>query len=156
MEQELINLLIAVRQKWGNETVEAIKKKLSEGAQTFTGELEQSIGFDAPDNLDGNYIFDMVDYGSYLDQGVQGFESNFTSQFRYAGNWKGMAQALKPWADSKGLNPFAVAWSMQQKGLEPRRFFNSVIESRIDLLGEQLTVAMADYLNDMVNKQQRT
>jgi hypothetical protein len=94
----------------------------------------------------------MKEYGEFLDEGVNGTRSAYATQYQYRGNWKGMGFALTKWADSKGLNPYAVAWSLQEKGLKPRRFFKSVIESRVDDLALLIEKSYNDYLNGLMGK----
>jgi hypothetical protein len=65
-----------------------------------------------------------------------------------------MGGALFAWANSKGLNAWAVAHSIQRKGLRPRRFFTYVIEQRLDELGPMLEEAYKNYLNQQTNRQQ--
>lgn len=101
----------------------------------------------------------MIEYGQFLDLGVNGARSAFTSPYQFRGisenkpeKIRAMGGALKEWADSKGLNPWAVAWSMQRKGLKPRRFFNSVIELRVnEVLPGLLEKAYLDYLEGLTN-----
>ena len=59
----------------------------------------------------------------------------------------GLAYHLKDWADARGLNNWAVAWTMQnEKGLKPRLFFNSTIERLYPKLGERITNIIAEKL----------
>jgi hypothetical protein len=100
----------------------------------------------------------MKEYGEFLDEGVNGdpqlgSRSAYTTPYQYRGNWKGMGFALTKWADSKGLNPYAVAWTLQRDGLKPRRFFKSVIESRADDLATAIGTAYNDYLSGLLGNQ---
>lgn len=151
----IYEVLQEAKRQWGIETVQAIKNKINEEGLIWQNTLLNSIGLNQDDTLDGNITFKMTDYGKFLDEGVNGITNNLGSQFSYRGNWRGMGAAIKPWADSKGLNPWAVAKSIQSKGLQPRRFFNSVIESRLPDLSTKLEVAYTTYLNDMINRQQK-
>jgi hypothetical protein len=151
----IYEVLQEAKRQWGIETVQAIKNKINEEGLIWQNNLINSIGLNQDDTLDGNITFKMIDYGKFLDEGVNGLTNNFGSQFSYRGNVKGMGAALKPWADSKGINAWAVANSLQSKGLQPRRFFNSVIESRLPDLATKIEQAYTLYLNNAINAQQR-
>lgn len=144
-------ILKNVQKQWGIETVQAIINKIQQDDIVWNGNLKNSIRFKQQDN--GDITFLMKEYGEYLDEGVNGTRSAYATQYQYRGNWKGMGFALTKWADSKGLNPYAVAWSLQEKGLKPRRFFKSVIESRAVDLADAIGTAYNDYLSNALTGQ---
>jgi hypothetical protein len=157
---DLILLLQQVKDRWGYETVEAIKAKLSTsgysgGPLSYTGNLISSIGYTLEDGLDSNVQFSMADYGQYVDEGTGIFGPK--QQAIPKESIPGMAFYLKPWADSKGLNSWAVATSIVNKGgLERRDFFKSIIEIRLDQLKIDLDTAYQLYLDNLIiNNQQR-
>ena len=153
---ELLMLLNAVKTQWGIETVEAIKLKIQQENLIYSQELLNSIRFTQDNSPDGDVEFFMADYGKFQDEGVNGTRSAYSTAYQFSGEpgqIRKMGWALKPWADSKGLNAWAVANSIQQKGIEPKRFFNSVIESRLDQLGLDLEAAYINYLNAQINRQ---
>jgi hypothetical protein len=151
----IYEILQEAKRQWGAETVEAIKLKINEGDIIWQSTLLNSIRFQQDDSLDGEIDFKMTEYGKFIDEGVNGTSNSVGSQFTFRGNWKGTALAIKPWADSKGINPYAVAKSIQKSGIKPRRFFNSVIESRLPDLATKLEIAYTTYLNDAINKAQQ-
>jgi hypothetical protein len=150
----IYEVLQDAKRQWGIETVQAIKNALTESGSIWQGTLLDSIGLNQDDTLDGNITFKMEEYGKFIDEGVNGSETSWGSEFSFRGNWKGTGAAIKPWADSKGLNAWAVAKSIQKRGIEPRRFFKSVIETRLPNLGEKIGEAYTTYLNDTINRQQ--
>lgn len=152
---DLILLLQEVKRNWGIETVNAIKARIEAENIIFSSELLNSIGLNQDDTLDGNITFKMTDYGKFIDEGVNGLLLTQNSPYSFRGNWRGTAVAIQKWAEAKGLNPWATAHSIQNKGIKPRRFFNSVIESRIPNLATDLEEAYATYLNQQINRQQR-
>lgn len=152
---DLILLLQQVKLDWGLETVNAIKAKLQEEQAIFSGTLLDSIRIEQEDTLDGNISFKMTEYGKFIDEGVNGLLTQQGSEFSFKGNWKGTAVAIAPWARAKGLNEWATARSIQDKGITPRRFFKSVIESRLPQLARDLEVAYTTYLEQQINNQQR-
>jgi hypothetical protein len=151
-EQQLIELINSVKDRWGRETVAAIIQKIREENLVFNGTLERSISYEQ--DAAGEISFFMADYGVYQDQGVNGTEGQVGSQFQFKGNWKGTAFHLKEWATAKNLNPYAVAKSIQKKGIQPKKFFTSVVESRLNVLGESINQSITDYMTMLINRQQ--
>jgi len=146
---ELLKLLQQVQEQWGRETVEAIIKKIDEYPIRDKGTLRRSIFYaQAPD---GSVNFNMADYGQFVEEGVDGLLKSQGSRFKFRGNWKGTAFYLKEWASRKNLNPYAVAYKIQQNGIKPRPFFTTVIESRVPKLGEAINAAQAEYINNQIN-----
>jgi hypothetical protein len=154
MNDQLIVLLQQAKAQWGIETVTAIRNRINEIGLIWQSTLVNSIGFSQDDTLDGNITFKMAEYGKFLDEGVNGTNTTYNSPYQFKGNYKGTAMAIQEWANSKNLNNWAVARSIQKKGLEPRRFYNSVIESRIPELATKLEGAYRTYLDGLINRQQ--
>lgn len=152
---DLILLLQQVKAEWGLETVNAIKAKLQEEDAIFSSQLLNSIGFSQDDTLDGNISFKMTDYGKFIDEGVNGLLQSQGSEYSFRGNWIGTALAVQAWSTAKGLNMWAVGRSIQDKGIRPRRFFSSVIESRLPNLATDLEQAYVTYMEQQINNQQR-
>lgn len=155
MSAELIKILQDAKAQWGLGTVEAIKKKIADDRIIYQSNLLNSIGFSQDDTPDGNITFKMTDYGKFVDEGVNGLLVDHNSEYSFRGNWQGTAFAIKAWADSKGLNNFALGHSIQKKGIKPRRFFNSVVEARIPDLASDLEEAYIGYLEGLINRQQK-
>ena len=150
---DLQQLLEEAANVWGQETVQAILAKLDSYPIQWNGTLRRSIMYQETEPFNFNFL--MADYGQFQDEGVDGLRNQFGSQFKFRGNWKGTAMALKPWADSKGLNPWATARAIQDKGIKPRPFFKSVIETRLPQLEVVLTETYTNYLNQaVINSQQ--
>ena len=148
-EQDLIKILADVQRAWGQETVTAIQNKIREIALIDTGDLGASISFTEENN---EVKFIMIDYGKFQDQGVNGLIVSHGSEFSFRGQWKGTAFAIKNWANARGLNPFATARSIQNKGIKPKKFFNSVVESRMPVLEDGTNAAITDFMNAIVQK----
>lgn len=141
--------------EWGFETVEAIKTKIREIDLIDKGELLNSVRSEQEDNLDGNISFKMIDYGKFQDLGVnpEGL-ALYQTPYGFNGNWKGMAFYLTEWSTAKGLNPYAVAYTIQNfDGIKPKKFFNDVIKSRVNVeLVKKLEDAYITYLNNQLNQ----
>lgn len=158
MNEELILLLKQIKDQWGRETVAAILREMDtkRNGLSFNGTLRKSISYEQQEDLDGDISFSMLNYGHFLDQGVNGTRSAYATQFKFSGDKdkiRRMGGALKPWADAKGINAWALANSLQKKGIEPRRFFDSVVEVRLGVLGEAITTGLTEYMNNRLNKQ---
>lgn len=154
---ELYAILQEAKRQWGIETVNAIKQKIQDGGIIWKSTLLDSIGLNQDDTLDGNITFKMTEYGKFIDEGVNGIRSAYATPYGFSGDKdkiRKMAWAIKPWADSKGLNPWAVANSIQRKGIKPRLFFKSVVEARLPDLADRINIAYQTYLNELVNRQQ--
>lgn len=150
---ELRKILKDVYNKWGAETVRAIINKIDSYPVKWRGTLRRSISYSQPteDQID----FNMADYGKFVDEGVGQFGPR--GQRIPRESIPKIAYYLKPWAQSKGLNPYAVATNIVKRGgIKPRPFFNSVIEARVPQLGDAVVKAHEEYLNktiDNLNKQ---
>lgn len=145
MNDQLILFLKQIKDEWGAGTVQAIIKKLDSYPIKWKGTLRRSISYSQEDDLDGNIEFNMADYGKFIDEGVNGSRSVYTTAYSFRGNYGGMAYHLTEWANSKGINRYAAARSIQKKGIKPRPFFKSVVESRATDLGQSITDGMRDW-----------
>jgi hypothetical protein len=146
---ELEKLIFDAQKKWGNEVVKAIVLKIDTLKIKWLGNLRRSISYDIKE---GNVDFKMTDYGQFIDQGVNGLLQQVGSPFSFKGRIAGTAYHIKQWADSKGINEWALATSIQKKGIRPRKFFNSVIEARIPDLGDALLKVQSDYIDRVINR----
>jgi hypothetical protein len=157
MNEELVNLLRQIKDQWGRETVAAILKRIDSYPIKYKGTLKRSISYEQDSSLDGDIEFFMADYGKFVDQGVNGINQARGSQFNFRQtSIKGVAYHIKPWATSKGLNNWAVATNIVRKGIKPRPFFDSVIQSRVNVLGEAITQGMADFMDNQVDRLNNT
>lgn len=152
MNDELKRLLEAVYDQWGLETVKAIIKQIDRYPIKWKGTLRRSISYETGDVAGDDAItFNMADYGEFIDKGVNGIFQNRGSKYNFRiSSIGGVAYHVKPWADSKGLNNWAVARSIVRKGFKPKPFFDSVIQARFPQLQEGLTQAYQSYLDAQV------
>jgi hypothetical protein len=147
---DLRDLLEQASDQWGSDTVQAILKELRKYPVKWEGTLDRSIIYELDSS--GNVDIFMADYGQFQDQGVDGTQVKRNSPFSFKGKIAGTAKAIKKWADAKGLNNWAVATTVQRKGIKPRPFFNSVITNRIPDLAAAIQQAQIDYINKQVDK----
>jgi hypothetical protein len=150
MSAELNDILRKVKDKWGRETVQAIVREIDKYPIQYKGTLRRSISYEQKPGVDGDIDFNMADYGQYVDEGTGVFGPKKTAIPKTS--IPGIAFYLKNWAQAKGLNPWAVATNIVKRGgIKPRPFFNTVIERRIEILGNDITTAYEDYLNEQIN-----
>lgn len=149
---ELQELLEQAANVWGQETVAAILSKLDSYPVKWNGTLRRSIMYQETEPF--NFKFLMADYGQFQDEGVDGTNNSYGSQFKFKGNWRGTAYFIKPWADAKGFNNFALAKKIQRDGIKPRPFFKSVVEARLPELGVVLDSTYKTYLDEAIKKAQ--
>lgn len=147
--EELRKILKSVYDKWGSETVKAIITKLDSYPIKWRGTLRRSISYSQPevDQID----FNMADYGRFVNEGVGQFGPRKQRISRQS--IPKIAFYLKPWAQSKGLNPYAVATNIVKRGgIKPRPFFNSVIEARVPQLGDAVIKAHEEYISKKIDE----
>ena len=144
---ELEQILEDALDKWGQETVQAILRKIDSYPIRWKGLLRRSISYDIKGQ---NVEFLMADYGKFIDEGIGLFGSRKT---RIPTSKKGaLAYYLKEWSTSKGLNSWAVATNIIKRGgIKPRPFFNSVIQQRVQGLDKVLNDAYDDFLQKAVD-----
>ena len=148
---EIEEMIKDVKLKWGNETAWAIVEKIRSYPINWKGALEKSIYFDQEDTLDGDIEFSMANYGKFVDKGVNGTVKNYGAPYNFhAEKVMGVAYYLKEWSTSKGLNQYAVAHNLVKKGIEPRPFFDSVIQARMNDLGISIQDAVQAYMDSQI------
>jgi hypothetical protein len=109
----------------GQRIVDLMVNALQEKGAIFQGNLAQSINSRVSETNSGAELtITMLERGQFLDEGVNGLNRNVGSRFSY-GNKMPPPQALATWTRVKlgnDVSPFAVAKSIQQKGIKPRNF----------------------------------
>lgn len=147
LNQDIKQLIREVERIWVAEVVQKIKDEIRNTNLIDSGRLENSIKSEYDDqSVDGDFKFGMVDYGKYQDQGVNPVDKKlYDTPYEFRGNVAGTAFALESWATTRGLNPWAVANVLQkEKGLKPKRFFNTTIEAMYPKLGDRITQIIID------------
>jgi hypothetical protein len=158
MNEELLLLLKQIKDQWGRETVAAILKKIDSYPIKWKGTLKRSISYEQGKDADADIEFFMADYGKFVDEGVNGTQQTRGSQFNFRQeSIAGVAYHIKPWATSKGIqNTWGVATNIVKKGIKPRPFFDSVIQARVAVLGEDITQGIADFMESQVDRLNNT
>tara|TARA_R110002153_G_scaffold173663_1_gene326500 strand:- start:158 stop:643 length:486 start_codon:yes stop_codon:yes gene_type:complete len=132
---------------FGKKVIQQSRSNLTKGKRNSSKTLYNSLGYDLEVFKTGNFSmsFEMEDYGEFQDQGVKGAGGtrNTTSKYNKRNNkgkiWKQKApnspfsfkegkrpsvKHFKKWAESKGINPFAVRESVFRQGITPTQFFS--------------------------------
>ena len=149
---------------WGNELVDQMLYSLSlEGLDN--GDLAKSIRYEITRTGSGlNFKLFFNDYGVFQDEEVKGAggvrkSTSIFGRGRKGQIWRQKApqsrfayttkkpplKAIEGWAQSKGLNRFAVRESIFRQGLKPTRWFSRIIdENPFDELSVSLEVQGAE------------
>ena len=158
------DLLAAVLVKFGKYVIQQARSNLTKGKHNFDKTLYNSLRYNIyySDNK-FSMVFSMEDYGEYQDKGVRGAGGTrkSTSPFNKRNNkgkiWKQKApnspysfkDGKKPsvkhfrrWAESKGLNPFAVRESVFRQGIAPTKFFTTPFNIAFNKLPPEITDAI--------------
>ena len=140
------DLVAAVLIKFGKYVIQQARSNLTKGKHNFDKTLYNSLRYSVYySNEKFSMSFFMEDYGQFQDQGVKGAGGTrkTTSAFKRTNNkgkiWRQKApnspfaykdkkppvSAFKAWAESKGLNPFAVRESVYRQGIPATKFFST-------------------------------
>lgn len=147
-------------EKFRNYVIQQAKSNLTRMGKRSSGKLYNSLKGDVKEMPNSIRLgFNMDDYGFFQDKGVKGVGGvrSTTSKFKRTNNkgkmWKQNAPnspfsfkaAIKPsvkhfkiWAESKGLNPFAVRESVFRQGIKPSLFFTKPFERAFKNLPDEL------------------
>jgi len=158
------DLLAAVLIKFGKYVIQQARSNLTKGKHNFDKTLYNSLRYNIyySDNK-FSLVFSMEDYGEYQDKGVRGAGGTrkSTSPFNKRNNkgkiWKQKApnspysykdgkkpsvKHFKRWAESKGLNPFAVRESVFRQGITPTKFFSTPFNIAFNKLPPEIADAI--------------
>jgi len=157
------DLLASVLVKFGKYVIQQARSNLTKGKHNFNKTLYNSLRYSVYYSNDKfSMSFFMEDYGQFQDQGVKGAGGTrkTTSAFKRTNNkgkiWKQKApnspfaykdkkppvSAFKDWAQSKGLNPFAVRESVYRQGITPTKFFSTPFNIAINKLPPDIANAI--------------
>lgn len=100
-----------------------LEETLKSEAPSFSGSLANSITgkieFDAAGTA--NVGIYMAEHGDYINEGVNGTILNRGSRFSYKDKMPPIS-ALGAWANAKGINPWALRYSIYTKGIKRNPF----------------------------------
>ena len=123
-----------------------------------TRNLEGSIGYDLKVHKQSfSLSFHMLDYGAFVDEGVRGAKSSSKapkSPYKFT-NKKPPIQAIKKWANKRGINPYAVQTSVFNTGTKPTEFFSKPFEHAFkqlpDLIVDAYGLEIDEFLEQTLN-----
>jgi hypothetical protein len=133
-------------QGFGNELQDKLRKSLEKRtSNNTTRNLWQSIQFKVEFQSLGVYRFQlfMDDYGDFIDRGVEGVGGSMADgtpwrKHKTDGIFSYKKSGLKPpvrslmqWANTKGLNPYALQQSIFHKGIKASHFFQDVVNDKL-------------------------
>ena len=157
------DLIAAVLIKFGKYVIQQARTNLTKGKHNFDKTLYNSLKYNITYTKSNfSLSFSMEDYGKFQDQGVKGAGGTrkTTSAFKRTNNkgkiWKQKApnspfqyrdkkppvSAFKAWADSKGLNPYAVRESVYRQGISATKFFSTPFNIAINRLPPEIANAI--------------
>jgi len=174
LDSELENVgddsVSGVLQNFGNKLQHALRESLRNKVHGITPKnLEQSIVFDV-DFQNNVYTFELLmeDYGTFLDEGVQGVggvhktDTEYSkkgslfvnkgqgSRFKYSTKKPPLNQSaingssLRQYSAANGLNMYALRESIFRQGIKPTHFYSDVVnQSLLDELTTKLEKAGA-------------
>lgn len=131
-----------------NDYIRLIEEDLKSKAPKFTGALVNSIvGTVDIKEENPSFGFDYLQYGDFMDQGVNGTEINWGSPYSF-GEKMPPIKSLSSWANAYNINTFALSKSIQKKGIKPRNFTSNV-DNLINQFGDEYVVAYwEDYADE--------
>ena len=132
-------------QNFGNELQDQLRNSLDRNTSSNTSKQgEQSIQFQLEFKELGVWRFRlfMEDYLDFIDEGVEGVGGNRADgtpyrkhrtdgTFKYKKGGIPSAKHFKLWANTKGLNPFAVRTSVFHRGIKATHFYQDVVTDKL-------------------------
>ena len=155
-------LLDSVLTKFAKFVIQQSRTNLTKGKHNFDKTLYNSLSYNLSVGENSfSLSFDMEDYGQFQDLGVKGAGGTrkTTSAFNRRNNkgkiWKQKApdspfqfknkkppiSAFKQWAESKGLNPYAVRESVYRQGIPATKFFSTPFRLGFNKLPSEIVEA---------------
>lgn len=142
LEEVVVDNPTTMSQVMGNiaaEMVYCLKQTIDEKGLNFKGNLKDTVRM--PVEMFGQRMVAtlfMADYYDYLNQGVRGIGGNRKSNNQpweikapnspYSFKKGPKVSVIREWAQSKGLNEYAVRTSIAHKGIRPRYFFDDCMK----------------------------
>lgn len=138
-------------QDYINGIVDLLKSETPEN----TGDLKNSIDATITPSVNGAQIgVSMLDYGTFVDKGVNGVEVNWGSPYSFT-NKKPPASAFSSYTSNLS-EQFAIAASVYKNGIQPRDFIQPVIDEKIEGLGELIAGTIWENFFNQYDKKEIT
>jgi hypothetical protein len=147
--------------KYGNSVEQEIKVRLRNNGKMGTGALYDSIDYEVTETSTKFKItFHMLDYGRFVDKGVEGSESGKageggSSQYAYT-NKMPPKEEIERWMKIKGI-PLEASYPIRRKiftlGITPTNFFTIPTTRRIKQLEQGVKEAMVKDIDENLRRQ---
>jgi len=143
-----------VLEDWANNLIKELRESLQ--AETSTGtskDLEQSMKIVPPQGDTIELAISMLDYYDYTNKGVEGIGGSDKGKKPTFGQYSfkdapiRIDNSLRQWANVKGISEYAIAYSIAQRGIEGKQWFDKVVTQEAIL---DLTKKVADVLGRQV------
>ena len=145
--------------KFGKYVIQQSRTNLTKNKINATGDLYGSLGYDLKVMPNSVFMeFYMMDYGKFVDEGVQGSKSTYpesrNSPFKFTGRYKTIPpKSLDKWVIKKGIKgirdekgrfikrkslQYLIARSIFTRGIKPSMFFTKPFNQSFDKLPPEL------------------
>jgi len=123
-----------VLQDWANDLIKELRTSLQTEVSSGTSKaLEQSMKIVPPKGDTIEVAISMLDYYDYTNKGVEGIGGNDKGKHPTFGQYRfndapiKIDNSLRQWANVKGLSEYALAYSIAQRGIEGKQWFDKVV-----------------------------
>lgn len=135
--------------------IDSIADDLRLSTPELSGDLRNSISVNVIPSQDGPKVeIDMLYYGRFIDEGVNGISINWGSPYSFRDK-KPPASAFAKYTSNLS-EQFAIAASVYVNGIKPRNFIQPVIDDKIQGLADLISESIFDnFFKQNNNKETR-
>lgn len=135
--------------------INSIVSLLKQETPSNTGALRESIDANVIPSTNGGQIeISMLDYGKFVDKGVNGIQVNWGSPYSFT-NKRPPASAFASYTSNLS-EQFAIAASVYNNGIQPRDFIQPVIDEKLQGLADVITGSIFENFFNQQNKKEIT
>jgi len=145
-------------EKYAKYVIQQARSNLTKGKQNSSKELYNSLSYKVQKK---SVLFDMLDYGSFQDEGVKGKKSTYpessSSPFKYK-NKMPPSSVFDKWSIRRGIAPrdkqgrfinrkslnYLLARSIYNKGIRATMFFTKPFEAGLDKFSDDIVLGFID------------
>lgn len=145
-------------EKYAKYVIQQARSNLTKGKQNSSKELYNSLSYKVNKK---SVLFDMLDYGSFQDEGVKGKKSTYpessSSPFKYK-NKMPPSSVFDKWSIRRGIAPrdkqgrfisrkslnYLLARSIYNKGIRATMFFTKPFEAGLDKYSDEIVFGFID------------
>lgn len=127
-------------------------KYLKDAAPTNTGALSKSI--------DGQYTekgldISALDYFKFVENGVNGTEKSWGSPYSFTNKMIPIS-SIKGYADSRGINPYALQKSIFKSGIKPHNMITTKLNPMLDTFATDVAESIWDDFENNEKQKDKT